>query len=177
LNADLRQHATVGTVGYRLGKQSMLQGSLGAVVAGELEAEGVVHDVAPGFVTSIAVSHQWLKPGAWYVVSSLAISVSTAETSANQAGNQVTGRLTATDLRLSILAGYTFNGIVSPYLLVRGFGGPVFWEDAGTNRTGTDRDHYAVGAGMVVRVGKFGLNISGSAVGERSASAGIDFSF
>ena len=65
----------------------------------------------------------------------------------------------------------------SPFLLVRGFGGPVFWQNEGEKLRGTDRDHYAFGAGIVVRIGEVGLSLSGSALGERSVSAGLNYLF
>ena len=173
-DAELRQHALVGTVGYRVADQTTLQWSLGALLAGELDTLDVVYDVRPGFLTSFALSHQWLRETAGFLVTSLSAGVSTTETEA-PGGSRA--RLTATDIRLSLLLGYTFAEIVSPYLLVRGFGGPIWWDPAGETLRGSDRDHYAFGAGVVLRRGGLRFSLSGSALGERSVSAGLSYHF
>jgi hypothetical protein len=144
------------------------------VVAGELDAPGVTYDVRPGFLTSVALSHQWLGERAAFLVTSVSAGVSTTQTE-DPSGS--TARLTATDLRGSLLLGYTFAQTLSPYLLVRAFGGPVWWALPGDTLRGSDRDHYAFGAGAVLRVGALRLSVSGSALGERSVSAGVAYHF
>ena len=39
--------------------------------------------------------------------------------------------------------------MISPYIAVRAFGGPVIWSIDGETRTGTDKRHFQIAAGMV----------------------------
>jgi hypothetical protein len=173
-NADLRQHALVATVGYAVLENTTVQLSLGILADGELETDLPTFDLEPGFLTSVSISHDWLGGSNAFLVTSFSGAVSTTNTR-GPLGDEA--RLTAVDFRGTVIGGYTFADRVSPYLLVQGFGGPVFWEVNGEDITGSDRNHYAVGAGVSVRIGEFALSVSGSAVGERSISAGVSMAF
>jgi hypothetical protein len=60
---------------------------------------------------------------------------------------------------------------VSPYLLARGFAGPVSWTLDGMDVTGQDKHHYQLGAGASLALpGNTMLQVDVSALGERSLS-------
>ena len=173
-DADLSQYAAVASAGYRAFEQTTVQLSAGAVLGGRLSANATDHEVRPGFLLSAQVAQQWLDPGAPFLVTSFAFGYSSARTESPQGESS---RLTASDLRFSLLAGYTVSEWLSPFALTRAFAGPVAWEDGGADRSGSDRNHYALGAGIVARASGARLTLSGSALGERSVSVGASYHF
>lgn len=172
-NVELNQHAVLATLGYRIADQTTLQFGAGAVLSGELEADES-YSLEPGPVFSATVSRQWLQEQPWFLVTSLSLgySLSRAELPSGQGG-----RFSAADARLSVLGGLTLAEAVSPFLLARGFGGPVSWRVAGETRLGADRDHYALGAGVIARWRGLRLSVAGAALGERSISLGASWHF
>jgi len=92
-------------------------------------------------------------------------------------GGGPSSTLSAFDLRLGVVAGKTIAHAVTPYLLARAFGGPVFWSQAGRSVTGTDANHYQLGAGLSVRVGRVDLVVEGVPLGELGLVAGVGFAF
>lgn len=85
--------------------------------------------------------------------------------------------LSAFDLRLGVVAGKTIAHVVTPYVLARAFGGPVFWSIAGQSVTGADANHYQVGAGVSVRVGRVDFVAEGVPLGELGIVAGAGLAF
>ncbi|MBA3500260.1 MAG: hypothetical protein H0T65_07805, partial [Deltaproteobacteria bacterium] len=78
-------------------------------------------------------------------------------------------------LRIGVMAGRTF-GSVSPYVLARGFGGPVAWTLDGMSVTGTDTSKFQLGAGANVALpGDLAMQLDISALGERSISLGASY--
>jgi hypothetical protein len=66
----------------------------------------------------------------------------------------------------------------SPYAIIRGFGGPVSFRQAGRDRTGSDKYHYALGVGSAVGL-PWGLQagVELTLLGERTLSAGVLLAF
>jgi hypothetical protein len=62
---------------------------------------------------------------------------------------------------------------VSPYLLARAFGGPVFWELDAMAVGGTDTHHFQLGAGVSVTTGSLSVLVDVAALGEQAASLGV----
>ncbi|MEZ4302836.1 MAG: hypothetical protein R3B70_48380 [Polyangiaceae bacterium] len=84
----------------------------------------------------------------------------------------------AVDFRVTGIAGKTFFDILSPYLVLRAFGGPVFWEHEGESETGGDKYHFQIGAGMVLALPRrFDAFVEVVPVGERAAALGLGYSF
>ncbi|MEZ4294200.1 MAG: hypothetical protein R3B70_04420 [Polyangiaceae bacterium] len=80
----------------------------------------------------------------------------------------------AVDFRVTGIAGKTFFDILSPYLVLRAFGGPVFWEHEGESETGGDKYHFQIGAGMVLALPRrFDAFVEVVPVGERAAALGL----
>lgn len=141
---------------------------LGAVVDGTI-ADG---DIAPGPAASASAS--WLalleterRP---FILAGLSLAYSRATAVADD-GMEHT--LTAADARIGAMVGKTF-GAFTPYAAARFFGGPVGWTIAGDDATGTDANHYTVGAGLTVRPGRrFDLSVEAMPLGEQSATAAV----
>jgi hypothetical protein len=73
-----------------------------------------------------------------------------------------------------LAAGYTFLDALSPYAVVRVFGGPVFWHYQESSVIGTDLYHVQLGAGLAWRIkGKVDLFMKGVPLGERAITGGI----
>jgi hypothetical protein len=92
-------------------------------------------------------------------------------------GGGAASTLSAFDVRLGVVAGKTIAHAVTPYVLARAFGGPVFASLAGNSVTGTDANHYQVGAGVSVHVGRFDAVVEGVPLGELGIVAGVGLAF
>ena len=83
--------------------------------------------------------------------------------------------LIAADARVGAALGRRV-GPVSPYLLARAFGGPVFWTLDDEDTVGSDRYHVQLGAGASLALGDaWTVLVDVSALGERAASVGISW--
>jgi hypothetical protein len=85
-------------------------------------------------------------------------------------------RLTAMDLRLSVVVGKTFVEMFTPYLVGRVFAGPVKWTILGESVTGGDTHHYTVGFGATLRVGGLDVFAEVLPLGEQALNVGLGWS-
>lgn len=167
---ELTEQAATATAGYSAPSGWSYRGSLGVLVDGGLSPGA--YDFDPGFVVAAGVARQWsLGDGKWFVNGSAGLSVARAST--HMAGSSADKPFTAGDARVGAMFGRTLWKIWNPYLLGRGFGGPVWWTVDGNSVTGTDTRHFQLGAGLSVATA-IGLTISVdiSALGEQAASLG-----
>lgn len=173
---ELTEQAATAFAGYATASGWSFRGTLGALIDGGLEDDATgAHDLTPGIVGAVGAARQWkLGDGYWFITGSAGLSV--ASTSTHTAGATNDPRFTAGDVRVGAIAGRSFAKILSPYVLARGFGGPVFWSVSGMDVTGTDTRHFQLGAGMSVAT-SFGLTIvvDISALGEQGASLGASW--
>jgi len=171
---DLRQSAVTAIAGYAWPSRVSVRAALGVLAGGSLDGEGRTFDLGTGVVGSLGVARQWARPP-WFVTGSAGLGVSRASTRENLAAGMQGARvsLTAIDARGGITAGRTF-GPVSPYLLARAFGGPVFWTWDGRSTTGSDIHHFQLGAGASLAIGaRATVLVDLAALGERAASLGL----
>lgn len=135
---------------------------------GTLRSEGRSYDVQPGFVATAGAARQWFgEPGTVpFLTTTLAYTISRSKTVADTATENA---LTASDLRLGALFGYAPVPEWSPYAVARVFAGPVGWRDM----VGSDRHHYALGAGTGFAFDPLELSLEATFLGERSASIGV----
>ncbi len=176
-NYELSQDSVVGSFGRRFGKRVSLRLSAGALLGGRFSGEGFDYDVAPGWLVAVSGSYQLFgDPGRTpFLIGTLTFGTSGTHTT--QRGGTEHTSLSATDLRVGAMFGYTFWKRLSPYAALRAFGGPVAWHHEGLSYTGTDRHHYTLGGGVGVSLPLgFDLRVDGSALGERSVSAGLALS-
>ncbi|MDQ3335906.1 MAG: hypothetical protein M4D80_12120 [Myxococcota bacterium] len=144
------------------------------MLGGELEGGGETHDIGPGFVLAGGVAKQ-LERGPWFLNVSLSTAVSRTTTVEATAGSGRHSLVGFDILRIGVMAGRTF-GSVSPYVLARGFGGPVAWTLDGMSVTGTDTSKFQLGAGANVALpGDLAMQLDISALGERSISLGASY--
>jgi hypothetical protein len=169
---EIVQYAVTASAGYIGASRWSVRGSIGTVLDGTLEGEGRTHDIGPGIVGAASASKQWAF-GAWFVTGSLGAGVSRTTTLEDGGGRQ---SLVGIDvIRAGVLAGRTF-GVASPYVMARGFGGPVFWTLDAMDVRGTDTSKFQLGAGVSVTTASgLSLLLDVSALGERSASLGMSY--
>lgn len=75
-------------------------------------------------------------------------------------------------------AGWTLADIVTPYVLARAFGGPVYWRIGTVAQTGTDTHHDQLGAGAVAAItSAMNLFVEGVPLGERAVTGGLSLAF
>lgn len=69
--------------------------------------------------------------------------------------------------------------VVTPFLALRLYGGPVFWTYAGESELGTDAYKYSLGPGLAVSLfhSRIGLSFGASLVGEKSLKGGMSVAF
>jgi hypothetical protein len=171
---ELEEQAATAFAGYSTPGGWSFRASVGALLDGSLEGD-TMHDIGPGFVAAIGAARQWtFGDGLWFVTGSLGLSIASAST--QQAGATDEPSFFAGDARVGAIAGRTLAKIWSPYLLARGFGGPVLWTIAGMDATGSDTRHFQLGAGLSVAT-SVGLTIvvDVSALGEQAASLGASW--
>ena len=157
----------------RVGDRWVLGGVLGSTVTGTLQVSGQSFTLSPGPLVAFAASFRALDEGdiAPFVLLTASLGGSLSWT---RPGNQA---MTALDGRLGVAAGKTIAHVVTPYLLARGFGLPVYWSNGGSSITGTDAYHYQLGGGVVVRVGRFDVLVEGVPLGERALVGGVGAAF
>ncbi|HTL32937.1 MAG TPA: hypothetical protein VL326_07425 [Kofleriaceae bacterium] len=167
---ELTEQAVTAFFGYTTATGTSYRASVGALLDGGLEPGA--HDFDPGFVVAVGATHQWpFGDGQWFVAGSVGLSVARAST--HMAGGGGDAHFTAGDARGGAIVGRTFGRIWNPYVLARGFGGPVWWTVDGEAVSGTDTRHFQLGAGLSVST-PIGLtvNVDVSALGEQAASLG-----
>lgn len=153
-----------------------LQG--GAIVGGSLQTDDfVIHDVEPGGVAALGIEYRALigKGLVPFVDLSMFVSASWADTVAPESTKTI--GYFATDARLGARAGWNIMGNAFPYVAVRAFGGPVQWQMAGEDVTGTDIYHYQLALGTAGQIGPVGFFVEWSGLGERAVSSGVSAAF
>jgi hypothetical protein len=74
--------------------------------------------------------------------------------------------------------GATFFDALTPYAVVRAFGGPIFWHYQGSAHIGTDAYHVQLGAGLFWRIArKVDVFVEGVPLGERALLGGASVPF
>jgi hypothetical protein len=175
LRAEQRRNALAAIAGYAPTRQLTIQVSAGAAFAGELQAPNGTHEFSVGPTGSAGVVYT-LVEGRPFVAVSGVVSASHATTRLEGRGEPV--GYTALDLRLGLIAGTTLFDILSPYAVVRAFGGPVWWRYEGEPQVGTDASHFQLGAGLTLRpIEVLALFIEGIPLGERALSGGASVAF
>jgi len=167
----------VVTTSVPLGDRSTLDLAAGGVFGGELTAPDGAYRLGPGWVAGASYTYRVLD-AAWprpFVLLSGTLAASAARTS--RADGSAAGTLSAFDLRVGATAGYTFADVLSPYVALRAFGGPVSWRYAGEAVTGTDDYHYQPALGAVLSYAPIDLTAEWAFVGERAVSVGLGVAF
>lgn len=172
---DITEQSVVASGGYRWAGGWSARVAAGAVLGGTLEHGGRAHDVGAGWMAAAGLSRSFPLGERWFVSGNVTAGVSSTSTTEQQAGSMSEAvSLAAVDVRLGVLAGVTLWQRWSPYVLARGFGGPVLWTLDGEDITGSDQHHYQLGVGSTVALPwSLTLLVDASVVGERAVSLGL----
>jgi hypothetical protein len=175
IRARQTRTAVVATAGYAPTRKLTLTLSAGAGIDGVLRAPNGVHEMSAGPTGAAGVVYSLIEGRPFLAVSGV-LSASHARTRLRGEDGSVS--YTAFDLRLGVVFGTTLFDVLSPYLVARAFGGPVFWRYAGANTTGTDTSHVQLGAGVTVRpLEMLAMYVEGVPLGERALAGGASFAF
>lgn len=165
-DADLRRHQVAAWFGRPAGAW-LVRGIAGAILTGDLRAQGQSHAIQPGLLLGIAATRQWLdqegpRP---YLRNSFAFSGSKAALASG-------GTVAAMDLRIGVDAGWRV-GPAELYGTARAFGGPIYWTAPDRSDTGTDRYKFQLGGGAAASVGGWVAFAEAIPLGEVGVTAGI----
>jgi hypothetical protein len=170
VRGDETRYAALGTLSYLPTAKLALQLGAGATFGGALVMPDGRHEFDPGPAASLGASYLVFDDG-WFVILTSVLAFSAART--QLAGERSVG-YEAFDLRLGAQIGATLFDILRPYVPLRIFGGPVFWNYGGAAVTGTDTHHFQVGAGVALRLARpVNVFAEGIALGERAVSFGV----
>jgi len=176
---ELEQQAIAVTMGKQIGRSWSVTLAIGLVLGGELEDHeaGRDFDIDEGMMLNLQLIRQ-LDFGArdeWFVAGELGAGMAIAS-SAERIGGEELGneRVQGYDLRAGVLAGRRVADIVRPFVLARGYLGPMRWRIDGDEVGGTEDTYYQVGAGINVDVPLgFTVGVEGGFLGERRLAVGV----
>lgn len=135
-------------------------------------------EIRPGVVWSLSVARRYFgaKPQIPYLLVVGTLSGSSASTWRESDGERA--GLHAVDVKGDVSVGWTIGAAWSPYLAVRGFGGPVFWKPGDQRVIGGDLYHVSVAAGYNLAIGeRAAIYFDGAFVGMRGVSGGASLRF
>jgi hypothetical protein len=159
--------AASASIDWRVSPRWTLSGSAGGTFAGRLTPPAGARALGGGGVVSLGASVVPLEEKGWipFILISAALSFS---------GAQGDPAFYGTDARLGVAVGYTFFGVISPYVTGRVFGGPAIWG----SQIGTDVNHYQVGVGLIgLLPAGFDLSAEFVPLGEQRLAASVGYSF
>jgi hypothetical protein len=175
--AAFTKQAVAVSLERRVGPRWTVGGAVGSTLVGSLKPEGSSFDLSPGPLLTLTGSYRALDEGrvAPFVLFTASLGAAVAWTT--PAGGSSSESFWAFDARIGVAAGKTIARVVTPYLLARAFGLPILWRYLGASTIGTDAYHYQLGAGVVVRVGAFDIDVEGVPLGERAIVGGGGYAF
>lgn len=179
-DAYIERRAATASLSYRISDRFSVQAGLGATLGGRFVFNQDHFTFDAGWLASAA--------GTWkvygkarsdpFVILGGAIGATGARTRGAAGAGGAADDMLALDLRISAIAGKTFFDVLSPYIALRAFGGPIFWRYRGEDQLGGDKYHFQIGAGLLVALpGRFDAFAEVVPVGERAAALGLGYSF
>jgi hypothetical protein len=172
-DVDEQRNVTLATLDWRPVRRVTLEAGAGAFVGGSITAAGVRYAMAPGFAGIAGASWRVLDPKG-----ALPFLLLTSQLSFVTSSTPGSVFYDAFDLRLGAAVGWALWDVFTPYVVGRAFGGPVYWQYQGASVTGTDDNHWQVGAGFALVVARrVDVFAEGVPLGERGVAAGAGVSF
>ena len=170
---DLSLESLVVSVGFPLQGSWTGRVSVGAVSGGDLvPAEGTDATFDGGFLAAVALEKSLPRDGGFIDQIDWSVSLSTARADTrDDAGTE--GTYSAVDLRFGGRAAKRVSGAGVAYLAGAVFGGPVKWERAAADVSGSDVHHFRLALGTAWQVNRIGVFAEWSGVGERGVAAGL----
>ena len=164
---------------------TVLGGSVGPNVGGELQGLRGLDEtwrLRPGLLWSFTVARRFFgtEPQIPYllVVGTFGGSHTSTEQLLADGSEGERAGFHALDGRADLSMGWTLGEAWSPYLSVRAFGGPVFWQREDAPVTGTDLYHVSVAAGFNLTIkNRVSVFFDGAFLGLRGLSGGFSVRF
>jgi hypothetical protein len=173
LRVDETRNSAVVALDYRPLSRLTLEAGAGPFAGGTITALGTRYALAPGFAGALGTSYRIVDADGAIPFVLLTGQISYVSSSTSPGGGY-----NAFDLRLGAAVGTTLWRILTPYLVGRAFGGPVYWRFQGSPVVGTDDHHWQVGGGASLSLGsRFDVFAEGVPLGEQGVSAGAGYSF
>jgi hypothetical protein len=172
---DEIRHNVLATLESSPFPQLSVQVGVGAILGGSLSVPGAKFQIDPGALLVVGGSYRFIdaKGARPFVLATLGLTMSASQTTQEGASN-TQALYNAFDARAGGVVGWNIARLISPYAVVRAFGGPVYWTYQNQSTTGTDVHHFQIGAGAGIALGKhFDLFVEGVPLGEVGVSAGI----
>ncbi len=171
---DETRHVAFATLDYRYTPDWAFEFGLGSIVGGSLSSGAAEFEFRPGLLAAVGASWRVLDAdGARpFVALTGQLALAVASTRAKSGPDTSSTGYQAADLRIGAVAGWPLFDAVTPYALARAFGGPVWWEYQGASLLGGDVYHFQIGAGALLRWGRFDVFAEGVPLGERALSGG-----
>lgn len=174
LDVDVSMSTVSLAGGWIINETWTLRGGFGLILDGEMIApDGKVHEVDPGGLISLGIERRLQTGEGMKPHIDLSFFLGTSWTKTLDPESQLKTDYFAADARLGGRAGWSINGNTFVYVAARVFGGPVNWEIAAEDVTGTDANHYQLALGTAVQLGPVALYAEWAGVGEQSLSAGL----
>jgi hypothetical protein len=176
LHGDETRRSVVATLAYQPWRRITLQLAAGGTLGGQLTTPAGKYDFSDGPTAAAGAAWRVVDGTRPFVILTATLSFSAASTHPTPSGNAGAAdnvSYEAFDLRVGALVGTTIFEVLSPYVVGRGFGGPVLWQYQGADVTGTDAHHFQIGAGANLLIARrVSLFAEGIPLGERSVAAG-----
>jgi hypothetical protein len=161
-------------VSFEIAAGALMNGSLRLTSGKSLSP---IRALGPGWLGAFSASWTVVKQHRYvpYFVLSTTLAATRARTRTEPLANiESRGSVLGTDFRFGATLGETFWNVMSPYLALRVFGGPVFLTDASKTQIGSDNYHVQPAIGAVVLCGKHvDIFAEGAPVLERSLTIGL----
>jgi hypothetical protein len=179
-SGSFRKHAVNMSLQRLFAERWSVELGLGAVTGGEIVFEGREFDLGPGWQAVLALSVRVLDGDGYWPFVLLSGSFGVGEALTEERGLQSPGldHFVSLDGRGGLTVGKTFASTVSPYVSIRGFDLPLFWEVDGQDVLGADAHLYQGALGVVITpVERADLLLEVAPLGERAFSIGAGWSF
>jgi len=177
---DETRHVAFASLDYMATTTWTFELGVGSILGGALRSPTAEYNLSPGLLASAGaawrvVEADDIRP---FVVMTAQLAVVATSTKDAASPSAASVHYTAVDGRFGASAGWPLWQTLTPFVLARAFGGPVFWEYQGVSQTGTDVHHFQIGGGLLLRLARV-VDIFAEAVplGEQSISAGAGFVF
>jgi hypothetical protein len=178
LRFDQTRNALLATVGYAPKRDLTLELGAGSLVDGSFERAGATYDFAPGFLLMVGGSYRLLQQDGTRPFVLLGGQLAYVMSHTKEYAGDESVPYHAVDLRMGPIVGWTFFDMLSPYVIARVFGGPVFWRYQDEAIVGGDVHHYQLGAGIALLIAeRVNLYAEGVPLGEQALAAGAGFRF
>lgn len=173
----IRQWASAASFVAALDNGTVLGASIGGLMGGRIDGATELWTLEPGVVWSLTAGRRFFaqRPAIPFLLVLGTFSGSSARTRSRE-GEVVP--LHAFDGKIDVSVGWTLGEAFSPYLAVRGFGGPVLWKIDGERAIGGDLYHVSLAVGFNLSLAnRVALYFDGAFLGMRSLGGGVSVRF